>query len=97
METLSTYYMTYIAICLVGYCLYSAGQWWGDLKFYRANKWDFTKDSGRKIFAGTARRDGIEEIPISNRRRVFVAYPLLILTTAILAILLLVIELGKQI
>ena len=97
MEVLSKYYLTYIAICLVGLALYSAVQWWKDLKFYRSNGWDFNNDSGRKIFTGTVRLDGVEERPVSNKRRVLVAFPLLIATCTILAVLLLVIEWGKRI
>lgn len=96
MEVLSTYYLIFIAICLAGFALYSAGQWRRELKFYRSSGWDFGKDSGRKIFTGTVRPDEIAEKPISNKRRVMVAYPLLIATCTILAVLLLIIELGKQ-
>jgi hypothetical protein len=47
-----------------------------DLKFYRNNGWDFSKDSGLDLHYGYA---GATGGPLSNRMRLFVGYPFLIL------------------
>lgn len=80
-----------LAICVLGLCvlpisLYrTVQQYRFDLKFYRENGWDYTKDSGNRMYpGGIVRIHGMAPIP--NRFRVELGYPLAIIVHVIMLI-----------
>ena len=54
--------------------------WIGEIIFYKAQNWDFTVSSGRKLYGGTGTKE------LSNRTRVVFGFPILGLMWLVLGI-----------
>ncbi|HUQ37975.1 MAG TPA: hypothetical protein VM144_16515 [Aestuariivirga sp.] len=82
-----------IALIFGGYALYILKEWICDLMFYHSKGWDFSKDSGRKAYPSSSKLKGM--VPLSNKQRVFFAYPAIIIVATVSTILILVENFGK--
>ena len=63
-------------ICL--YFIHLIRSWVLDLLFYRANNWEFSKDSGRAMYPGGGPNSMTGMAPLSNKTRVKFGYPFMI-------------------
>jgi hypothetical protein len=68
-----------------GFLIFLIQGWVKDLLFYKRNGWDFTHDSGRKMYHGD---DGVmtPERLMSNRARVHFGYPFMIVGLAVILV-----------
>ena len=66
--------------------------WIKDLLFYRANNWDFSKDSDRKMYPGGGKGSMRGIASYSNKQRVMFGFPLMISVWTIIVIIIFVFE-----
>ena len=72
-----------------GQTAYLIREWIRDLKFYHSFGWDFSKDSGHRIYPSSSKTRGKRMVPVPNKQRVLVGYPSAILVGSVCAILIL--------
>jgi hypothetical protein len=69
-----------------GFAIYMGIAWIKELRFYRRNGWDFSKESGVKIKMSGAQ--GLMGVKLSAKNRVLLSLPLLIVGATSITIML---------